>query len=175
MHVSDSWYKSWHTCVIATVKLKCVVQCELSVRSTFVHSIFGGSPSKEGFHGTHGTPLDLPLFNVSIWLYPKHIGHFLPQEFADWLLHPCRANWKVSCGPQTLYIYIYIYIYYVMDGKYIHVQLLHGLLPKLTEMECNTSGIMTYAQTSYAPITSFLYTITCSLFCILCHIICVHC
>ena len=27
-----------------------------SVRSTFAHSIFEGSPSKEGFHGTHGTP-----------------------------------------------------------------------------------------------------------------------
>ena len=26
--------------------------CERSVRITFVHSIFEGSPSKEGFHGT---------------------------------------------------------------------------------------------------------------------------
>ena len=36
------------SCVIATLKLKCVS----SSMSTFAHNIFEGSPSKEGFHGT---------------------------------------------------------------------------------------------------------------------------
>ena len=31
-------------------------QCGRSVHSTFAHSIFEGSPSKEGFHGTHENP-----------------------------------------------------------------------------------------------------------------------
>ena len=39
------------------MKLKCVVpRCERSELSTFAHNIVEGSPSKEGFHGTHGTP-----------------------------------------------------------------------------------------------------------------------
>ena len=44
--------------------------CEAKVHSSSVIVVnvvclcivfFEGSPSKEGFHGTHGTPLDLPL------------------------------------------------------------------------------------------------------------------
>ena len=38
------------------LKLKCVAPVWASVRRTFAHSIFEGSPSKEGFHGAHGTP-----------------------------------------------------------------------------------------------------------------------
>ena len=53
MRGSNSWYRkllNLHTCVSATVKLKCVLQCERGQRSTFAHSIFRRQPSKAGFH-----------------------------------------------------------------------------------------------------------------------------
>ena len=62
-------------CVAANVKLKCVAPVERHVRSMFAHSIFEGSSSKEGFHGTHGTPsgsaTDLDLKTVA----DIHVGH----------------------------------------------------------------------------------------------------
>ena len=52
-------------CVIATVEAK-VHSSSVSIvlRSTFAHSIFEGSPSKEGFHGTHETPSGSNLYTV---------------------------------------------------------------------------------------------------------------
>ena len=41
---------------ISALMLKCGAPVWRSVYSTFAHSIFEGSPSKVGFHGTHGTP-----------------------------------------------------------------------------------------------------------------------
>ena len=44
-------------CIIATVEAEVrSSSVSIVVRDTFAHSIFEGSPSKEGFHGTHGTP-----------------------------------------------------------------------------------------------------------------------
>ena len=48
--------------------------CSVSVVyfSTFVHSIFEGSPSKEGFHGT---PLDLPLTRLRLAVFARLLSN----------------------------------------------------------------------------------------------------
>ena len=53
-----------HACVEQNLLIKLTrmryCYCEAEVRGSSV-SIFEGSPSKEGFHGTYGPPLDPPL------------------------------------------------------------------------------------------------------------------
>ena len=45
-------------------------QCGCSVHSTFAHSIFEGSPSKEGFHGTHENPSrSTTVKNAKVYLH----------------------------------------------------------------------------------------------------------
>ena len=57
MHVSHACVKFFIHMPCWYCEAKCVAPVwAYSVHSTFADSIFESSPSKEGFHGTHGTP-----------------------------------------------------------------------------------------------------------------------
>ena len=57
MRTSNSWYRSWHTCIIATVEAEVHSSSVSVVYAERLRIVFSKAASaKEGLHGTQGTP-----------------------------------------------------------------------------------------------------------------------
>ena len=104
MCTSNSWYRSWHTCVIATVEPEVHRSCVSVLCIVFSKA----APSKDGFHGTHGTPSgsatgecnlrksnfgNLYLLWVQLWChFQQSDSHFSALKCSIFITSPIQSR-----------------------------------------------------------------------------------